>query len=86
MKDGKYKYEIKNFSHKCTNFETPYQNDFGIITNQIICPVEFKMTLPNWRNRVWNDIKIQCDLQAKQMIESLKVGMLITSGVQKSDW
>ncbi|GDX52667.1 hypothetical protein LBMAG27_17140 [Bacteroidota bacterium] len=86
VKDGKFKYEIKNFSHKCTNYSTQYQFDFGIITNQVICPVEFKMTIPNWRNRVWNDIKTQSDSQAKQMIESLKIGMNTPSGVQKSDW
>lgn len=76
FKENKYRYIITDFIHEGNSFAQGGSIDFGMITNDVECDRPIQMSTKNWKNKVWNDIKVQIDQSILPLVESLKVSML----------
>ena len=76
VKDGKYKYQFKNF-------RVYYPPDYvlGVLTSAKECPDKFPGYSQKKTDEMWEVAKISVDTQVKALITSLKEAM----GKKKSD-
>lgn len=84
VKDGRYKYEITDFTHD------PYGNMYGkksmgLITTDMENPNPLPLS-KGWSNRVWNDIKSQIDIPIVGIIDNLKKEMIKKTESKNNDW
>jgi len=86
VKDGRYKYEITDFTHEPTGKSKNGGLSFGIITNDDTSPIRHKGQFKKWNNKVWIDIKNQINDSTKPLIEDLKTKMVQKSEIQNDDW
>ncbi len=84
LKDGRYKYEITDFTHSAHggNFG---KYSLGLLTSQEDCPTPKKMA-KKWSNKVWKDAKEQSEAFARVLIESLKENMSKQSAEEDDNW
>ncbi len=64
VKDGKYKYDITNFSHDIC----------GTMTTSEDCPCKFAYT-KNMNNKIWADVKNDCKKESEIIIKALTTKM-----------
>lgn len=82
-KDGRYKYELSDFSHEATSI-TPYRRySFGLITSRETCPINIP-ALWHLDDKAWREIKKTVSINSTDIIESLKIGMLKPS--KEDNW
>ncbi|MGK0391665.1 MAG: hypothetical protein ACI94Y_004432 [Maribacter sp.] len=76
VKDGRYKYLLKNFEH-IPNGALRKKYSFGILTNQVSCPdeVNIPLTKEDWRDKVWRDMKLRSKKKAQSIVKDLRVSM-----------
>lgn len=72
VKDGRYKYEFKNFN---VYFPDSHDESLGILTSSEECPTKFGFNSQKKTNEIWQSAKKGTDYQAKIIIASLKVAM-----------
>ena len=81
IKEGKYKYEIKNFNHDASSNSCNYS--FGVITDDKECPVDIKSQNKKWENKVWKELQARSESAAENLISSLNASMQNTNN---NDW
>jgi hypothetical protein len=86
FKDGRYKFELTNFTHESRSVSNYGGIDFGLITSGSNCPNPKKGMGANWSDKVWTDIKEQIDCEVNQIIVSLKNGMQKQVQSNSNDW
>lgn len=69
VKDGRYKYEIKNFIHEGNSLNPGGAASLGLITADEECPCT--ISTKGWRKKVWDDIKKQIEDCVSPIISSL---------------
>ena len=84
FKDGRYKYEITDFTHE------PYGNQYGktsmgLITKEEECPNPKPMA-KGWSNKVWKDIKNQIEEYTSSLSANLIEGMNTPTQSKNDDW
>lgn len=80
FKDGKYKYEIKEFDAYYTHNQSV---KFGVLTTAEECPSKVFMTPPKIANQMWSSIKADAETTSKGLIASLEKAMKVD---KKQDW
>lgn len=83
VKAGKYRYWFFDFYH---HNDQALCDDFGVITNEKICPVKFKGCSEKWMQDTWVLIKNDIDREIKAAITSLKFAMNEPSTIDDSDY
>jgi hypothetical protein len=86
VKDGKYKYELSNFIHEGNVVNPAGYFSFGLITSAQECPSPISYSTQNWRNKVWNDIKMNVNRDAYLTINSLTGSMNKPATKKSDDW
>ena len=82
VKEGRYKYIITDFYHKANK-----TYHLGLITTNDIYEGEREFGVPqNWYNKVYKDIKKQCELNTIDIISSLKKGMSKENSSSDDNW
>ncbi len=77
FKNGKYRYIVSDFIHEGNRFANYKQIDFGLITNEEICPYKFQTK--NWDNKIWNDLKNTISSHISSLTASLETRMQTSS-------
>lgn len=91
VKDGRYKYLMKNFEH-IPNGPLRKKYSFGVLTSQSYCPEDVKVPLTKeaWRDDVWRDLKLNAKKDAKRLAQDLKSAMNTNSNTSEdllgNDW
>lgn len=84
VKDGRYKYEITDFTHDPTASNA---KSVGVITDAVDYPgVEKRKANQQWMDNTWKDIKEQAGTYIVPISESIKTGMQKVSEVNNDDW
>jgi hypothetical protein len=86
VKDNRYRYILTNFYHEGNTVNQAGQFSFGYISSSEECTTDIAMTSKSWRNKVWKDIKIDIDNNAKQLISSLEKSMKTPTNKLQDDW
>lgn len=85
LKDGRYKYEITDFTHEPSN--SPNAKSVGIITNDLEYPGKEKRAAnQKWMNNTWQDINKQIEANITPIVASLKDGMNKATESKNEDW
>lgn len=93
-KDGRYKYEVTDFTHEGNDQNRYGPADFGFITTDSECPYTMKQVWPRsaslssgkaWTTKVWNDIKSVIDKDMTTLVASLIQEMNKPAG-SESEW
>lgn len=76
VKDGRYKYLLKDFEH-LPNGMLRKKYSFGMLTSQGRCPDEVNVPLTNedWRDKVWRDLKLRSKRKAQSIVKDLRASM-----------
>lgn len=72
VKDGKYKYEIKDFY---AEFSGKSGYDIGLLTDAENCPAKWSMSPQRMMNEIWVSLKEQAATKAKALAFSLESAM-----------
>lgn len=83
IKTGRYRYEFSEFVH---DGNMDYNSDFGLLTTDSICPVQFKGSPKSWCQKVWDDIKSQTDTKMHSVISNLEAAMLKPTKIHDVEW
>lgn len=84
VKDSRYKYEIKDFTHEATALNVPYS--FGVITDGDAPIVTTKSYETKWRDKIWVEIKNQITPNAQFLESSIKESMNKPAAVESDNW
>lgn len=80
FKDGRYKYELKDFIHSGKNI------NIGLITEAEEAPFKVLGSTKKYRKREWDNIKEAVELTALELIASLKTAMNQPQPATSDDW
>lgn len=84
LKEGRYRYNLKDFTHFG---QVGTRTDFGVITNDVEFPYGKSLEgSQNWKSKVWKDIKEQVVVNSENIVSSLKESMNKPSIVTEEDW
>ena len=84
VKEGRYKYAMKNFEH-IPDGVIRKKYSFGILTRQSTCPDDIQVPLSNenWKDKVWRNLKLKSKYNAQTLAKELRVAM--NSEIQEAD-
>lgn len=95
-KQGRYRYEVTNFTHEGTggsSYGAIYPPlSFGLITHDSLCPTnklgeEYNTkTGDKWRNKLWKEFREKIGANTFSLVESLKTAMKTVSPAKRDDW
>ena len=71
IKDGRFKIELSSFSHEIIKNNCSFQSCMGMITTAEENPIGGGMNKSS-NNKIWNEIKQKCQLEANQLFEKLE--------------
>lgn len=76
VKDGRYKYAMKDFEH-VPDGAIRKKYSFGVLTRQSTCPDEIKVPLTNqdWKDKVWRNLKLKSKQNAQSLAKQLRLAM-----------
>lgn len=81
VKDGNYKYEFKNYTHKGEPFKYhPDGISYGLITTDEKCPYRINGILKGINNKNWKKLQEFVEKEANEMAISLNNAMKKSSG------
>lgn len=84
VKEGRYKYAMKDFEH-IPDGVIRKKYSFGILTRQSSCPDKVKIPLTNqdWKDKVWRNLKIKSKQNVQALAKELSLAM--NSEIQEDD-